>query len=83
MKKIVLTVLGMMFIASSAYAVSIGLSGTALYYDASGTETTKSSNQKNEKSDNGLAPIPSFFIENEERSRRELKMSLSEKRMPH
>ena len=65
MKKIVLTVLGMMFIASSAYAVSIGLSGTALYYDASGTETTKSSNQKNEKSDNGLAPIPSFFIENE------------------
>lgn len=63
MRKTILTVLGMMFITSSAYAASMGISGTALYYDASGTETTKSSNQLNEKSDNGFAPIASLFIE--------------------
>lgn len=65
MKKTILTVLGMMFIASSAYAASIGISGTALYYDASGTETTKSSSELNEKSDSGFAPVPSIFIEQE------------------
>ena len=63
MKKIVLTVLGMMFITSSAFAASMGISGTALYYNASGTETTKSSAQTNEGDENGVAPIPSFFIE--------------------
>ena len=65
MKKTILTTFCMMFIASSAYAVSMGVSGTALYYDASGTETTKSSNQKNQADENGLAPIPSLFIETE------------------
>ena len=65
MRKLFITTLAAVFASANAYAVSIGLSGTALYYDASGTETTKSSNQKNEKSDSGLAPIPSFFIENE------------------
>ena len=65
MKKIFLTAFGMMFIASSAFAVSIGVSGTALYYDASGTETVKTSNQQNEKSDSGMAPIPSIFVETE------------------
>ena len=65
MKKIILTAISMMFIASSAYAVSIGVSGTALYYDASGTETVKSSNQQNSKSEDGVAPIPSIFIEKE------------------
>ena len=63
MKKIVLTVLGMMFITSSAFAASMGISGTAMYYDASGTETTKSSAQKNEGNEDGVAVIPSFFIE--------------------
>ena len=63
MKKIVLTALSVMFLTTSAYAVSVGLSGTALYYDASGTETTKSSGEENNKSDSGVAPIPSFFIE--------------------
>ena len=63
MKKTILAALGMMFIASSAFAVSMGVSGTATYYDASGTETTKSSNQVNEKSDSGLAPIASVFLE--------------------
>ena len=65
MKKIILTALGMMFIASSAFAASMGISGTALYYDASGTETTKSSSEANSKSDTGVAPIASIFIENE------------------
>ncbi len=65
MKKIFLTAFGMMFIASSAFAVSIGVSGTALYYDASGTETVKGSNQLNEYSETGAAPIPSIFIETE------------------
>ena len=65
MKKIILTALGMMFIASSAFAASMGVSGTALYYDASGTETTKSSSETNDKSDSGVAPIASIFIENE------------------
>ena len=65
MKRIILTVLSTLFLTTSAFAVSIGLSGTALYYDASGTETTKSSNQKNEKSENGVVPMPSLFIENE------------------
>ena len=66
MKKIILTALGMMFIASSAYAVSIGVSGTALYYDASGTETTKTSAQTNEANESGIGgPIASLFIEND------------------
>ena len=65
MKKIILTALGMMFIASSAFAASMGISGTALYYDASGTETTKSSSEANSKSNTGVAPIASIFIESE------------------
>ena len=65
MKKTILTTFCMMFIATSAYAVSMGISGTALYYDAEGTETVKSSNQKNTAGENGFAPIPSFFIETE------------------
>ena len=65
MRKIILTALGMVFIASSAFAASMGVSGTALYYDASGTETTKSSSEANNKSDSGVAPIASIFIENE------------------
>ena len=65
MKKVILAVISMMFITSSAFAASIGISGTALYFDASGTETTKSSSQKNDKSEDGVVPIPSFFIETE------------------
>tara|TARA_Y100000996_G_C22543283_1_gene650787 strand:+ start:413 stop:1066 length:654 start_codon:yes stop_codon:yes gene_type:complete len=65
MKKILLTAFSMMLIATSAFAVSIGVSGTALYYDASGTETTKSSSELNSTDEDGVAPIASFFIENE------------------
>jgi len=45
--------------------VSMGISGTALYYDASGEETVKSSNTKNSKSDSGVVPMASLFIEKE------------------
>jgi len=45
--------------------VSMGISGTALYYDASGDETVKSSGTKNSKSESGVAPMASLFIEKE------------------
>lgn len=48
-----------------AQTFSIGVTGTAMYYDASGTETVKSSNQKNGKDENGVAPMASLFIEAE------------------
>ena len=66
MKKILISAFAIMF-ATATYAqnVSIGVSGMALYYDASGTETVKSSNQQNSKSEDGVAPIPSIFIEKE------------------
>ena len=65
MKKVLLSILGVMFLTSSAFAVSMGVSGQALYYDASGTETTKSSSQKNNKDESGVVPVASFFIETE------------------
>ena len=66
MKKILISVFAIMF-ATATYAqnVSIGVTGMALYYDASGTETVKSSGTTNDKSDSGIAPIPSLFIETE------------------
>jgi len=65
MKKIILSVLATIALTGAAFAqnFSMGLTATALYYDASGTETTKSSSQKNNKSEDGVVPIPSFFIE--------------------
>ena len=49
MKKIILSVLATIALTGAALAqnYSMGLTATALYYDASGTETTKSSNEKN------------------------------------
>lgn len=55
----------MLFITSSAFAASVGISGTALYYDASGTETLKDSNNKTSKDESGVAPVVSIFLENE------------------
>ena len=67
MKKLILTVLASIALTGAAFAqnYSIGVTGTAMYYDASGTETTKSSSEKNNKSDSGVVPIPSLFIETE------------------
>ena len=65
MKKILISTLGMLFMTASAFAANVGVSGTALYYSASGTETTKSSGEKNDKSDSGFAPMVSVFVEQE------------------
>lgn len=67
MKKLILTTVSIFFVTISAYAqnYSIGISGTALYFDADGTETTKSSNETNSKSENGVFPMASLFIETE------------------
>jgi len=66
MKKIFLLCISSLLLMMNANAqVSMGISGTGIYYDASGTETTKSSNEKNEKSDDGFAPMASLFIEKE------------------
>ena len=66
MKKIFLLCISSFLLMMNANAqVSMGISGAALYYDASGEETVKSSGTKNTKSDNGVAPMASIFIERE------------------
>lgn len=67
MKKILLSVLSMILLTGASYAqnFAIGVSGTALYYDASGTETVKSSSTKNSKSESGVVPVASLFVEAE------------------
>ena len=65
MKKLLIMALSAILISSSAFAASMGISVTGLAYDASGTETVKSSKTKNEKDASGLAPIASIFFENE------------------
>ncbi len=63
MKKILTLTAAFMFATANAFAASVGFSGTALYYSADGTETTKSSSEKNSKSDSGVAPMLSIFLE--------------------
>lgn len=66
MKKLLLAVFATMFAtATFAQTVNMGVSGTAFYYDASGTETVKSSGTTNDKDDSGVAPVGSIFIETE------------------
>ena len=66
MKKIItICITSLLLMVNSNAEISMGISGTALYYDASGEETVKSSATKNSKSDSGVAPIASFFIERE------------------
>ena len=67
MKKIFITTIGFLFIASSAIAqnFSMGVSLQGLYYDASGKETLKESSKITEKDDTGFAPVASVFIEGE------------------
>ncbi len=50
---------------SVALAANVGITLSGVSYDASGTETTKSSGQTNNKSDSGTAPIGSIFVETE------------------
>ena len=70
MKKILITTAAVMFASANAFAASLsdlsfGVSGTAFYYDASGTETTKSSGQTADSSESGVAPMVSLFAETE------------------
>jgi hypothetical protein len=66
MKKfITICITSLLLMVNSNAEISMGISGTALYYDASGEETVKSSGTKNSKSESGTAPIASFFIERE------------------
>ena len=66
MKKIIIIcITSFLFMMNANAQVSMGISGTALYYDASGEETVKSSNTKNSKSDSGVVPMASLFIEKE------------------
>ena len=70
MRKILITTAAVMFASANAFAASLsdlsfGVSGTAFYYDASGTETTKSSGQTADESDSGVAPMASIFAETE------------------
>jgi len=66
MKKIIIVcITSFLFMMNANAQVSMGISGTALYYDASGEETVISSNTKNSKSDSGVVPMASLFIEKE------------------
>ena len=67
MKKIFVTTIGLLFIATSAFAqtLSMGVSLQGFYFDASGTETLKESANKTDKSEDGVVPIASIFIEGE------------------
>ncbi len=48
---------------SALAEVNVGITLSAVNYDASGTETVKSSGTKNTKTDTGTAPLGSIFIE--------------------
>ena len=66
MKKLItVCITSLLLMVNSNAEVNVGISGTALYYDASGQETVKSSSTKNNKSESGVAPMASFFIERE------------------
>ena len=67
MRKILITTAAIMFASVNAIAseLQFGVSGTAFYYDASGTETTKSSGQTADSSESGVAPMASIFAEME------------------
>ena len=67
MKKIFITTIGLLFIASSAIAqnFSMGVSLQGLYFDASGTETLKESSKVTNKDETGFAPVASIFLEGE------------------
>ena len=65
MKKLTLTVLMLFAFIGTSYAknFNLGISGSVLYFDASGTETLKDSSNKTSSDESGVAPIGSIFIE--------------------
>ena len=64
MKKILLGIVTFLFVSANAFAgVNIGISGAFTSLDTDGTETTKSSNEKNKGSKSEDVTVPSLFIE--------------------
>ena len=64
MKKILTTLLVTLFVASTAHAEKrIGISGAYTMFSSDGTETVKSSAQKNEKTHDEDVVVPSIFVE--------------------
>ena len=69
MKKILLTVTAFLFVTANAFAAgNIGISGAFTNLDSSGTETTKSSGEKNSTTKSEDVVVPSLFIEFETRA---------------
>ena len=64
MKKILLSLVALMFISANAFAgVNVGISGAFTSLLTDGTETTKSSGQKNTGSKLEQVIVPSLFLE--------------------
>ena len=65
MKKTILVLISFLFISFQAVKaeVGVGITGAAHFLDASGTETTRTSGQKNTGSHSEDAVVPELFIE--------------------
>ena len=64
MKKILTIVTAILFVSASAYAeIRIGVSGAITGLNTDGTETTKSSGEKNTGSRDETVVVPSLFVE--------------------
>ena len=65
MKKTILVLISFLFISFQAVKaeLGIGITGAAHFLDASGTETTRSSGQKNTGSHSEDVVVPELFIE--------------------
>ena len=65
MKKIIAITLSFLFISlqSVKAEMGIGITGAAHMFDVSGTETTRSSGEKNPGSHSETAVVPELFIE--------------------
>ena len=64
MKKLILSICAVMLIAFSAHAEKrVGVSVAYTMFDSSGTETTKSSGEKNSATEEEDVVVPSLFVE--------------------
>ena len=65
MKKLIATISAILFVTVAAKAeIGVGVTGAIHSIDASGTETTRQSGQKNSGSNTETKAIPELFIEN-------------------
>ena len=64
MKKVLTSLFAVLFFTASAYAEKrIGISGAITMFTSDGTETVKSSAEKNSKSHDETVVVPSIFVE--------------------